>query len=104
MRTELVVGLADTRYAVERPWGDLPSGLTVSGVSDVAVDSRDHVYLYAGCWSQRDAAPDEAFQRGVRDVHAALAQQLLDACQLQVLILQPRRDLLAIRLQPVRLG
>jgi len=34
-------------------------------------------------------------------VHAALAQQLLHARQLQVLILQPRPDLLAIRRQPI---
>ena len=35
----LIVTLGGTRYRVERPWGDLPSG----HVTDVAVDSRGHV-------------------------------------------------------------
>jgi hypothetical protein len=47
--------------------------------------------------------PDEAFERGVRDVQTLVAQQLLHARYLQVLVLQPRRDLLAIRLQPIGL-
>jgi len=45
-RTGLVVALGEQRYAVERPWGQVPPGLQVAGVSDVAVDSRDRVYLY----------------------------------------------------------
>jgi hypothetical protein len=36
-------------------------------------------------------------------VQATLAQQLLHARQLQMLILQPGGDLLAIRLEPIRL-
>jgi DNA-binding beta-propeller fold protein YncE len=36
-----VVALGERRYRVERPWGDLPSGL----VSDVTVDSRGHVFV-----------------------------------------------------------
>src|SRR5579859_7925658 len=48
-------------------------------------------------------APDEAFQGGVRDVHAALAEQLLHARHLQVLLSQPGRDLLAAWLQPIGL-
>src|SRR5438067_937779 len=45
-RTELVVALGDQRYGVERPWGNVPPGVQVAGVSDVAVDSHDRVYLY----------------------------------------------------------
>ena len=37
----LVVALGERRYRVERPWGDLPTGL----VSDVTVDSRGHVFV-----------------------------------------------------------
>ncbi len=40
-RQSLVVSLGDRRYRVERPWGDLPSGL----VSDVACDGRGHVFV-----------------------------------------------------------
>jgi peptidylglycine monooxygenase len=31
---------------VERPWGDLPFGIRLGGVSNVAIDSRDRVYVY----------------------------------------------------------
>jgi peptidylglycine monooxygenase len=44
-RTELVVILGDQRFAVERPWGRLPSGMQLRYVSDVAVDSRGCVYV-----------------------------------------------------------
>lgn len=37
----LTVALGSRRYRVERPWGDLPNG----PVTDVAVDSRGHVYV-----------------------------------------------------------
>ncbi len=46
MKTELVVALGDQYYSVERPWGELPAGLQLSGVSDVAVDADDRVYVY----------------------------------------------------------
>jgi len=42
-RDTLVVGLAGTRYRVERPWGDIPIGRGL--VSDVACDARDHVFV-----------------------------------------------------------
>jgi peptidylglycine monooxygenase len=42
-RETLVVGLAGTRYRVERPWGDLSLGRAL--VSDVACDARDHVFV-----------------------------------------------------------
>lgn len=37
----LTVALGTTLYRVERPWGDLPAG----HVTDVAVDSRGHVFV-----------------------------------------------------------
>lgn len=40
---QLVVGLGNRRYRVERPWGDLPDG--AGRVSDVTVDSRGHVFV-----------------------------------------------------------
>ncbi len=40
-RETLIVGFGDTRYRIERPWGDLPPGL----VSDVACDARNHVFV-----------------------------------------------------------
>jgi peptidylglycine monooxygenase len=40
---QLVVGLGNRRYRVERPWGDLPSD--AGRVSDVTVDSRGHVFV-----------------------------------------------------------
>lgn len=49
-------------------------------------------------------APHEALEGGVRDVQAMLlVQQLLHARQLKMLILQPRRDLLTVRRQPISL-
>ena len=44
--TELVVTLGDRLYSVERPWGVVPEGITISRPGDVAVDSQDHVYVY----------------------------------------------------------
>ena len=46
VRTPLVVTLGDDLFAVERPWGNLPAGLQLRDVSDVAVDSRDRVYAF----------------------------------------------------------
>jgi hypothetical protein len=64
---------------------------------------RRHAHRIAAptmAWSVAQP-PDEAFQRGVRDVQAMVTQQLLHTRQLQMLIPQPRRDLLAIRVQPI---
>lgn len=58
-RTELVVRMGKYSYAVERPWGDLPHGMQVSCVSDVAVDSLDRVYLF-----QRSDPPVIVFDSG----------------------------------------
>jgi DNA-binding beta-propeller fold protein YncE len=44
--TELVVGLGDDLFSVIRPWGELPPGMQLHDVSDVAVDSSDCVYVY----------------------------------------------------------
>src|ERR1700730_11308609 len=44
--TELVVRLGDDLFSVDRPWGQLPPGMQLSDVSDVAVDSRDQVYVF----------------------------------------------------------
>jgi peptidylglycine monooxygenase len=46
VRTPLVVVLGDDLFAVERPWGDLPPGIQLHGVSDVAVDSHDRVFAF----------------------------------------------------------
>ncbi|MEZ4572341.1 MAG: hypothetical protein R2849_18900 [Thermomicrobiales bacterium] len=43
--TNLIVGLRDRRYRVERPWGELPLGINIDVVSQVAVDSDDNVYV-----------------------------------------------------------
>jgi NHL repeat len=40
---QLVVGLGNRRYRVERPWGDLPNG--AGRVTDVTTDSRGHVFV-----------------------------------------------------------
>jgi peptidylglycine monooxygenase len=57
-KTDLVVGLGDQLYAVERPWGELPAGVRISGISDVAVDSQDRVYAF-----QRSDPPIVIFDR-----------------------------------------
>src|SRR5207247_1797864 len=57
-KTDLVVRLGDQLYAVERPWGELPSGIRIRGLSDVAVDSRDRVYAF-----QRSDPPVVVFDR-----------------------------------------
>ncbi len=44
--TELVVDLGDDLFSVTRPWGELPPGMQLHDVSDVAVDSHDNVYVY----------------------------------------------------------
>jgi DNA-binding beta-propeller fold protein YncE len=41
-RHTLFVTLAETRYRIERPWGELPKG---GRVTDVACDSRGHVFV-----------------------------------------------------------
>ena len=40
---QLIVGLGNRLYRVERPWGDLPSD--AGRVSDVTIDSRGHVFV-----------------------------------------------------------
>jgi DNA-binding beta-propeller fold protein YncE len=40
------VALGEQRYAVERPWGELPPGMALRGVSDLALDAQGHVYLF----------------------------------------------------------
>lgn len=40
---ELIVALGDTRYRVERPWGDVPQG--GAKVTDVAVDGLGNVHV-----------------------------------------------------------
>ena len=46
MRDDLVVTLGGQSYAVECPWGALPDGQTFGPVSQLAVDSRDRVYVF----------------------------------------------------------
>lgn len=45
MRTQFVVAIGNTRYAVVRPWGELPAGQRLGFLSTVAVDSRGDVYV-----------------------------------------------------------
>src|SRR3984893_3272578 len=40
------VALGTRRYRVDRPWAQLPSGIRHDGVSQVAVDSQDRVYVF----------------------------------------------------------
>ena len=46
MKTNLVVALGRMRYAVERPWGEIPAAIRLNYVTDVAVDCLDRVYLF----------------------------------------------------------
>ena len=57
--TDLIVGLRDRHYRVERPWGETPPGINVDVVSQVAVDSRDNVYV-----AQRIDPPIVVFDSG----------------------------------------
>lgn len=43
---QLVVALGDRRYRVERPWGELPSGLAFDFISQLAIDSEGRVYVF----------------------------------------------------------
>ena len=45
-RTEFVVTLGEQRYAVEWPWGELPSDIELGYLSHVALDSQGCVYVY----------------------------------------------------------
>ena len=61
---DLVVSLGNRRYAVERPWGALPAGIEYGVVSHVAVDSRDHVYVF-----QRGDPPVVAYRSASPEGH-----------------------------------
>jgi peptidylglycine monooxygenase len=100
VKTQLVVGLADDLYSVERPWGELPDGVCLKDVSDVAVDSCDRVFVfqrtdppvvifepdgsYAGSWGSRLLAdahgifitPDDRVLLCDRDAHQVLCLDL----------------------------
>lgn len=58
MPDSLTVCLGEHTYRVERPWGKLPTTMSLSYVSAVAVDSHGHVYL-----SQRSDPPIVVFDR-----------------------------------------
>ena len=45
MKTDFVVSIAGRRYAVERPWGDVPDGQELAYLSTAAVDSRGQLYV-----------------------------------------------------------
>ena len=59
MATEhnLIVCLGERRYRVERPWGDLPPGLSLWAISQLAVDFRGRVYVH-----KRDDPPVVVFE------------------------------------------
>ncbi len=42
----LVVALGERRYRVERPWGELPSGLAFDFITQLAIDSEGRVYVF----------------------------------------------------------
>jgi peptidylglycine monooxygenase len=99
-RTELVVGLGEELFSIERPWGELPPDVAISDVSDVAVDSRDRVYVFqradppiiifesdgtfAGAWGTGQLAdahgifitPDDRVLLCDRDAHQVLCFDL----------------------------
>jgi hypothetical protein len=74
VRTSLVVGLGEELFSVERPWGELPSDIRLSDVSDVAVDSHDRVYVF-----QRTNPPVVIFNSDGSFSAAWGAGQLADA-------------------------
>ncbi|MGI9658733.1 MAG: 6-bladed beta-propeller [Gaiellaceae bacterium] len=45
MKTDFVVAIGKSRYAVERPWGDVHDGQELAYLSTAAVDSRGRLYL-----------------------------------------------------------
>ena len=42
----LRVAMNGRSYAVERPWGELPDGIELVAISQIAVDSKGHVYAF----------------------------------------------------------
>ena len=44
--TKLIAGTGNYVYEVVRPWGELPDGMDLGGVSHVGVDSHDRVYAF----------------------------------------------------------
>ena len=72
--TGLVVGTSEYVYDVVRPWGRLPDGMRFGPVSNVAVDSRDRVYVY-----QREDPPVLVFDSDGRFVTAWGTGRLIDA-------------------------
>ena len=42
----LIVALGDRRYRVERPWGQIPPGLALTSISQLAVDPQGRVYAF----------------------------------------------------------
>lgn len=70
----LVVVMADRRYRVERPWGRLPDDVSLTAISQLAVDSRGRVYVF-----QRSDPPVVVFDADGRYVGAWGAGMIADA-------------------------
>src|SRR5579864_6310421 len=45
-KPDVFVALGPRRYRVDRNWARLPPGFSLAGVSQVAVDSKDRVYIF----------------------------------------------------------
>ncbi|MGI9334642.1 MAG: peptidyl-alpha-hydroxyglycine alpha-amidating lyase family protein [Gammaproteobacteria bacterium] len=69
-----MVVMGDTRYRVEPGWGRLPTGQALGPVSQVAVDSRGHVYVF-----QRANPPVLVFDRSGEFVDTLAQDRILDA-------------------------
>ena len=70
------IGMGDYRYEYQPDWARMLSGISLQGVSGVAVDSRDRVYVFQrqgpcvlifdrggqmqGVWQRRDGVPADA--------------------------------------------
>ena len=71
---KLITGSGKHTYEVIRPWGQLPHGLQFAGVSRVAVDSQDRVYMY-----QRGDPPVLIFDREGKFLGSWGADMIIDA-------------------------
>ena len=72
--TKLIAGTGKYVYEVVRPWGELPPGMELGGVSHVAVDSQDRVYAF-----QRKDPPIVIFDRSGKYVGSWGSGMFVDA-------------------------
>src|ERR1019366_38294 len=65
MRMTAIMGNGDFKYAVESGWGKLPEGWDLADVGGIAVDGRDHVYVF-----NRGGHPMIVFDRDGNFLHS----------------------------------